>query len=397
MERRPVVLTFVRHYLPGFRSGGPVRSISNLVEKTAGKLVFRIVTSDRDLGDVDPYPGVSVDHWQPVGDARVFYAKRSTLSPSGIARLIRETPHDILYLNSVFDPLFAALPLLARRVGAVPHKPVVVASRGELSEGALALKHRKKGLYLRAARTLGLFQGVTWQASSEHEARDIARYIPGARIRIAPNLLSAIRFATPPGTEKESRSDTGSLKVAFLSRISPKKNLDYALRVVRRVRVPIQFDVYGPAEDPRYWSVCKALMRAIPDHVAVRYLGPVAHGDVPRVLASYDVLFLPTRSENFGYVIAEALAAGTPVLISDTTPWRDLETQGLGWDLPLDDEEAFARKLEELAGCDRAARDGARRRIQEAFRGMLDDPAPLEANLRLFLEFSQSREAAAQT
>ena len=52
-------------------------------------------------------------------------------------------------------------------------------------------------------------------------------------------------------------------------------------------------------------------------------------------------------SENYGHSIVEALLCGTPVLISDSTPWRGLEAEGVGWDLPIADEAAFVRALRE--------------------------------------------------
>jgi glycosyltransferase involved in cell wall biosynthesis len=60
---------------------------------------------------------------------------------------------------------------------------------------------------------------------------------------------------------------------------------------------------------------------------------------------SYDLFFLPTRGENYGHVILESFLAGTPALIADTTPWRNLEEAGIGWDLALDDEQGFVSRI----------------------------------------------------
>ena len=58
-------------------------------------------------------------------------------------------------------------------------------------------------------------------------------------------------------------------------------------------------------------------------------------------------MFLPTLGENFGHVVPEALAAGCPVLLSDRTPWHDLEQHGAGWTLPLQSPEAFRRVVQQ--------------------------------------------------
>lgn len=88
---------------------------------------------------------------------------------------MRETPHDILYLNSFFAFGFITLPLLARRLRWAPKNPCVIAPRGESSQGATVLKAWKKRLHMRVTRMMGLYAELHWQASSEFEASDVQR------------------------------------------------------------------------------------------------------------------------------------------------------------------------------------------------------------------------------
>ncbi len=67
------------------------------------------------------------------------------------------------------------------------------------------------------------------------------------------------------------------------------------------------------------------------------------------MLPGYDRFFLAPFSENFGHAINEALSAGVPVVISDKTPWRNLQEKGMGWDLPLDNRRAFIEVIEAMA------------------------------------------------
>ena len=94
------ILIFVPHYLPGSKFGGPVRSVQGLVERLGSEFRFKIVTQDRDWGDVKPYPHIKTGVWQGAGAAQVMYLLRHDCSPWGFRELIRNTPHDILYLNS---------------------------------------------------------------------------------------------------------------------------------------------------------------------------------------------------------------------------------------------------------------------------------------------------------
>jgi glycosyltransferase involved in cell wall biosynthesis len=348
---RPVILCFVAYYLPGFRAGGPLRTISNLVDRLGNEFEIRIVTSDRDVGDTSPYLNVQIDTWNQVGKAKVFYASARRLSLLSVVRLLRETPHDVLYLNSFWTPKFTCFPLLARRLGLAPKIPCVIAPRGEFSPGALALKAGKKRLYLAATRAVGLYAGLRWQASSEHERADILRTLPWVHpdaIHVAIDLtpMSSSEATLPP---LRLRATEDPLNVCFLSRISPMKNLDFALHVLTKVRSKVVFTIYGPKEDIAYWQVCEALVAALPSNIRVVDGGEVHPSNVKARLAEQDLFFLPTRGENYGHVIHEALSAGLPVLISDHTPWQDLEERGVGWALALEDENEFTKQIHHVS------------------------------------------------
>lgn len=174
------------------------------------------------------------------------------------------------------------------------------------------------------------------------------------------------------------------LRVIFISRIDPKKNLVGALRILDQVETPVTFDIYGTREDLRYWRRCEDLMRTLPAHVQATYRGVLAGTKVHGTLAQYDLMLLPTFNENYGHMIAEALAAGCPPLISDRTPWRDLERRGVGWDLPLEDLQAFREVLHAFAA---EPPDARAARVEGAIQWMVEvdaDRERIEANARLF-------------
>jgi len=378
----PTILLFVSYYLPGFKAGGPMQSIANLVDYLGSEFAFRIVTSDRDMGDTKPYSGIRPGAWHPVGNAEVCYLPPKLQRLRSIARLLRDTPHDVLYLNSFFDPRFTTLPLLARRLGLAPRRPTILAPRGEFSAGAIALKAGKKRAFMVLSRTIGLHSGLTWQASTEHEAADIRRTMGSVArdIREAKNLPRRV----PPTAERALRNPGEPLRVAFLSRISPMKNLLFALEVLSQVRVPVTFSIYGPKEDADYWHRCEEAIKILPPNVRAEYCGPVDPEQVIPTLREHDLFFLPTLGENYGHVIAEALQAGLPVLLSDQTPWRDLEEAGVGRDLPLGQVEPFARYIEEVAKQSPEQSETMKQRIVERAAQINDVSANVAANRRLF-------------
>ena len=384
LSRRPVVLAFTRWYLPGYQAGGPIRTLSNMVDRLGDGLDFRIVTQDRDKSDHLAYPGIDATDWNPLGHSRVRYLPRQQITLRSLAGIIREVAPDVLYLNSFFDPLFTQRVLLLRRLGRIADIPVVLAPRGEFSAGAIALKSWKKSQYLRASRWLGLYDGLTWQASSDLEKQDILRRLPHidrSSVKLATNLAAS---AVPISEGASARKAGEPLRICFLSRISPMKNLDFALTALAHTRAEVVLIIHGPREDPAYWAQCEAVRRTLPGNVQVRYAGEVEHQDVARALSSHDLFFFPTRGENYGHVIQEALTAGLPVLISDQTPWRDLEQLGVGWALPLDDASAFARMIDSVAVWPPEQAQAVREKARAYARDKANDADVVRDNLELF-------------
>ena len=382
---KPTVLVFARFYLPGFKAGGPIRTIANLVEALGDDIDFRIVTSDRDATDRAPYPDLpGPGSWTDIGKARVLYLAPQEKRLRRIAEILRSTPYDTLYLNSFFDPVFTCMPLLVRRLGPPSQRRCIVAPRGEFSAGALDLKRFRKRLYLWGVQMGALYRDVTWQASSDVEAADIRRALSDSAndIRVAANLPEAL--VRGYADLYRPRAPGEPLRICFLSRISPMKNLDFALEILRDVHVSVRFDIYGPIRDDAYWLRCQERLAQLPPHMAWSFNGPVDNAGVRTVLQQYDLLLLPTRGENFGHIILESLTAGTPVVISDATPWRDLETIGVGWDLPLGGLRQFTSVIDKVSHMP-AERMLAMRAQARAFGiERRSDPRTIAANRALF-------------
>ena len=142
--------------------------------------------------------------------------------------------------------------------------------------------------------------------------------------------------------------------------------------------------IYGPREDTKYWTECEALIAGLPSNVRVEYAGEVEHSDVTNALSQHDLFFFPTRGENYGHVIQEALVAGLPVLISDQTPWRELEQRGVGWALPLADPAAFARIIDAVTTWDDKRWQEVRENAMAYAREKMHDKNALNANLAVF-------------
>lgn len=381
------ILSFTGYYLPAYKAGGPVKTMANMVDNLS-EIDFHIVTRDRDLGDATPFSQIDPDVWQKVGSANVLYLSHNGLSFFNLIRTVKATQFDVLYLNSYFDFHFSIKVLIAVNFYLRGYCPIVLAPRGEFSRGALGIKSFKKRMYLKVASFLGLYRGVTWQASSEYERNDIVKNLSVAEesVFIAKDLPERV-VDTPPLDDYHPADE---LKIVFLSRISPMKNLDFALQILSQVKCAVIFDIYGPKEDVNYWQHCYKLITSLPDNISVNYCGAINSKDVRKVFSRYDMFFFPTRGENYGHVIAESLSVGTPVLISDQTPWRELSSDCLGWDLPLEAADIFLEKIHFMAKCSPSDRFAMRNIVRARSLARIVSEDDIADNKRLF-EFAYQR------
>lgn len=338
MNSKKKILILIDWYLPGTNAGGPVRSIHALVMHLRNEYDFYILTTDTDLGETKPYDKVQPNTWIEKDGYNVKYLSAHNINKYVIAQEMLSQDYHHIYLNSLYSKWFSIVPLLIARKNKIADK-IILAPRGMLGTGALAIKSIKKRAFLRVAKTLGWFKRITWHATVEHEKNDIYKRISTkANIILAPNL-SWIKVVKQSQRKKES----GQLNLFFLSRIALVKNLHLALEILKDIPAGnnISYHLFGPMEDELYWGECKKIIKQLPSHIKVEYKGTIEHDKLPGILANYHALFMPTSNENFGHSIIESLANGCPVLISDQTPWRYLEKKYAGADIALTDINKF--------------------------------------------------------
>ncbi len=338
-DGRRDILIIMGRYLPGYKDGGPVRSIKNLTDYLGREYNFKILTCDRDHGDRQPYSNIRVNDWNRVGNADVYYVAPGGFKQKIIIDLSRRV--DLVYICGCFSD-YSINALIANRFGKIK-VPVVVAAMGLFSPGALQIKRLKKLVFINIFNLLGLFKNVYWSATSEMEETDIINVIKTTKDKIViaedlPRIVQKDRII--------KIKEKGKLKVVFISRFSPQKNLLQAIKILQQVRGDISFTLYGPDEDQAYWNECQKELRKLPDNIKWEWKGNLDSEKVVETLKQYDVFLFPTRGENFGHVIQEALSAGCPCIISDLTPWKELEKQGVGYVIPLEKISLFVSAIE---------------------------------------------------
>lgn len=378
------VLIFIGHYLPGFKSGGILRSIENTVNNLYKEFDFFIVTRDHDLGDAEAYKDIKVNEWLQVGHSYVNYLDSKASSFNSICSLVNETSHNVIYLNSFFDTLTIKV-LLGCKLGKISDQKIILSPRGEFAWASLKIRYLKKLIYIMFSKFINLFNTVTWHVSSKYEAQDLidVMNVRSSSIHIAKDLPVNYKVNFFENNDKLVLSD--ELRVIFLSRISPEKNLDFAIQVLSKITCNIVFDIYGMLEDETYWNKCKKLIKFLPENIIVHYHGVISPDKVVDTFSKYDLFFFPSGGENYGHVIAESLSAGTPVLISKNTPWLELDKKGLGWDIDLSEANLFVSIIEKLSSLSKAKRLSQKVDIIHKSKDILSNKGDYEDNRKLFL------------
>lgn len=375
------VLVCLDFYLPGFRAGGPIQSVSRIVmEESEANEIF-IVTRDHDLGVSQTYEEARRSTWVEVGHAQVLYINPASLREvSAAIKMIGKLRPDVIYFNSLFSPLFTVLPLaavLASRVSST----ILLAPRGELDLGAMETSMGKKKAAAQAIRPLVRSRSVVWHASSTLEVDNIRSWL-GRH----PRVIVSTDPSRPPDLRPSERRDGDALQICWVSRIVPKKNLVGALEICSELAVPAELRIVGPVEDKAYWGECRQLIENLPSHVRVICDGPLGTEQVLDVFRESDVFLFPTKGENFGHVVAEALSVGCPVVVGEATIWGGVLREGGG--LVSDNRRATVEFLGNLAALEPGQKDEGREQALSAYRNWFSQTISKPS---LFVEASRVR------
>ncbi len=376
---KPTVLIFCNYYLPGYKSGGGMRSIVNMVAHFKNQIDFRVVTFDHD-GDGKPYTTVKINEWNEVEGTQVYYLSKDKIKISKLRQLIEEVQPNSIYLNSVFSVMSIFI-LTLKKLKLIPKMGVILAPEGELSEGALKLKATKKKAFTKFAKSSGLYRDLIWKTTAEPEKKETESFKGrGGKIFVAPNL-PAQNFLEVYQQELKPKKNVGEANMVFLSRFVKKKNFKWLVDNLKNIDGKLKIDIIGPIEDEIYWNETKKSIKKLPSNIKVEYKGHIENGMVQQKLSEYHFFILPTLGENFGHVFIEALAAGCPLLISDRTPWVDLEKQGIGWDLPLEKPKKWQDKINYCINLDEISYREVSSKSREYARHWVENPTILENTL----------------
>jgi len=340
MYEKKKIIVFIDWFLPAYKAGGPIQSISNLVNNLKNEMDIWIVTSNEDLGERLELDKKLLNLWQHKDGFHIIYLDKKHRNLKNFRKLLKSSNFICAYFNSLFSIKFTLMPLwLCHKMNI----QAILAPRGMLGKGALSIKPFKKKLFLWGFKFLKMHEILLWHATDSSEEMEIKMHFGNtSRVSVVPNLSAK----TPNFIEKNK--NVGILNLFFISRIAIKKQLLFAINVLKQVNSSnqINFTIVGPIDEVGYWKKCQSAILELPSNVNTNYLGAIPNHKLQCILKNQHVLFLPTQHENFGHVIVESWQSSCPVLISNNTPWKNLESQKLGFDLSLNSPDKFKTAIE---------------------------------------------------
>jgi glycosyltransferase involved in cell wall biosynthesis len=255
--------------------------------------------------------------------------------------------------------------------------PFIISPRGMLSKQAMSISLFKKRIAWATYQKRDAKSARAFHATSEAEVNDVR-----ARGLTQPIALVANGVDLPPQAltiEKLSAQRT----VLFLSRLHPIKGLKDLIIAWSRLRpTGWRVRVVGHNEN-NYQSELEALSRSLGIREQFEFLDAVDDNEKWKVYGAADLFVLPSYSESFGQVIAEALASGLPVITTNATPWRDIEAVKAGWWIDTGVDSLYAA-LGEALTCHADILRGMGERGRDLIRRKYSWPTIAQEMLRVF-------------
>jgi len=282
-------------------------------------VAFYILCANTDL-DGSEVQGVLFDTWLPHNEqTQVFYQSVHHRGYRATRALASSINPEVLYINGIYSWYYNFLPLMFSKAGRN-----IVACRGMLHPGALSQKPIKKKVYLQAWRVFGLHRSTIFHAVDGTE-QAFTRQVFGqaTQVIIAANLPRTFGF-------QQATKVVGRLKLLSVAIISAMKNYLEVINALADCTEQIEYTIYGPVKDAAYWERCLQQATALPPNITLNYKGELFTNAIEAALTGQEVFILPSKSENFGHAIYEALSAGKPVITSHHTPWNQLKAAKAG-------------------------------------------------------------------
>ena len=234
--------------------------------------------------------------------------------------------YDIIHQHGIWKPIS----LYTKRIRKKSKIKSVILPHGFLEPFRLNISKYKKRLIYNLYERSNLNQANALVACANDEAYKLKKLFPKKDIAVVPNGISSDFFYA----KNDRPISKEKMRMLFLSQIIPIKGLERLLRIMYKIGIKKfkdwEFLIAG-YEDKNHTVFLKKLVLELNLRELVKFVGPKLGDEKIRTFDSTDLFILPTFNENYGIVVAEALARGIPVLTTKGTPWEELNKYNCGF------------------------------------------------------------------
>ncbi|MDC0937236.1 glycosyltransferase [Pirellulales bacterium] len=323
------------HYVDAIRLelGGVVQAVVDLCQAISAN-GHRVTLVTGDATDVPKEWSDGSGNWPDVVEVKQSAWMKRLLSRQALQTLDKVLDGvDLVHLHTPWDPSNLQVARRLRKRGI----PYIVTVHGMLDDWSMKQKSLKKRLYLQLFGRALFEHATTVHLTAEGENEQASKWVPiDDRAAVQCYALDLTSYDPLPGPDPARRAypriAPECKKLLFLSRLHPKKGVELLVEagaLLREEGIPIQLLIAGPVDDEGYVASLRSLSRELKIEEYTEFLGMVRGIEKRSVFQLADVFVLPTFQENFGLVLAEAMACGTPVVTTRGTDiWKEIQRGG---------------------------------------------------------------------
>ena len=276
--------------------------------------------------------GSSVDPVKLEGVKTQFFNKKLNrwfvLKKEFKAFLIQENP-DLVHINGIWNPENYLFQSVAQKLGI----KIILSPHGMLEPYILNRNRWKKNVALFLYQKKALLNVDLFHVTAQSELENVEKLGYKQKKKVIPNGVNIADFSVEiPNKENNPK------RILFLSRIHPKKGIEFLIEAWSKLDKNIKnnwvVDIVGNG-DKTYIGELKISIKELNLESEILINSPIFGAEKVQKFRAASLFVLPTYSENFGIVIAEALASYTPVITTQGTPWEELNTNQCGWWIPV--------------------------------------------------------------